>query len=230
LDDMAKKQEEAKGDLQKRIDQLNQAGQGEEADRLQDQLDKLLGQQPQMDQLQDIANQLGQCSKCLKEGQLDKAGQSLKNLQEQLGDLQQQLDEMEMLDDAMEQLSQARSQMTCGQCGGAGCGACQGGRGGSGDGEGDGDGMGRGQGRGARPESETDTAMYDARTRQKVGEGTADVTLVHGNNVRGNVEEAIKLDLEETQKGSTDPLSGQRIPRKHRRHAQEYFDRFRKGE
>ncbi|MEE9603687.1 MAG: hypothetical protein V3V75_10305, partial [Thermoguttaceae bacterium] len=91
LDDMDKKQEEAKDDLQQRVDQLNQAGQGEEADRLQNHLDKLLGQQPQMDQLQDIANQLGQCSKCLKEGQLDKAGQSLKNLQEQLGDLQQQL-------------------------------------------------------------------------------------------------------------------------------------------
>ena len=41
---------------------------------------------------------------------------------------------------------------------------------------------------------------------------------------------AIKLELEETRKGSTDPLSGQRIPRKHRRHAREYFDRFREGE
>jgi hypothetical protein len=140
---------------------------------------------------------------------------------------------MEMLDDAMEQLSQARKQMTCGQCGGAGCEACQGGNGdgmGNGDGEGNGDGMGRGPGQGARPETKTDTAMYDARTRQKVGDGTADVTFVHGNNTPGEATEAINIEYEETRKGSTDPLSGQRIPRKHRRHAREYFDRFREGE
>ncbi|MBA7474164.1 hypothetical protein ES707_09512 [subsurface metagenome] len=226
LNDMAKKQEEAKKDLQQRGEQLKQAGQTAEADRLQEQLDKLLEQQPQMDQLQDLAEQLGQCSKCLNQGQSDKAAQSLQNLQAQLNNLKQQLDEMDMLDQAMEQLSDARSQMTCGQCQGAGCGACQG----NGEGEGEGDGMGRGRGRGARPEEDSETAAYDTHARQKVGSGTADVTFVDGPNTQGKVEEAIELDFQEARDGSTDPLTGQRMPRKHRRHAREYFDRFREGE
>ena len=232
LEDMAKKQDEAKQDMQQRCQQLDQAGQTAEADQLQEQLDKLLAQQPQMDQLKDLAEQLGQCSKCLKEGQSDAAAKSLENLQAQLGDLQQQLDEMDMLDQAMEQLSDARQQMNCKQCQGQGCGACQGGGQGSGQGNGDGqgDGLGRGQGQGARPEDDSDTASYDTSVRQKIGSGVADMTLVDGQNTQGKVEEAIEIDFQEARDGLTDPLTGQRMPRKHRRQAREYFDRFRKGE
>ena len=93
-----------------------------------------------------------------------------------------------------------------------------------------GGGLGRDHEGGFQGESKTDTAAYDAQTRQKVGSGTADVTFVEGQNARGNAEEAIELDFQEARKGSTDPLTGQSMPRKHRRHAREYFDRLREGE
>ena len=56
------------------------------------------------------------------------------------------------------------------------------------------------------------------------------MTLVDGQNTQGKVEEAIEIDFQEARVGLTDPLTGQRMPRKHRRQAREYFDLFRKGE
>ena len=40
----------------------------------------------------------------------------------------------------------------------------------------------------------------------------------------------IRQQFDTARHGSTDPLTGRRIPRKHRQHAREYFDRFREGE
>ena len=56
------------------------------------------------------------------------------------------------------------------------------------------------------------------------------MTFVDGPNTQGKVEEAIELDFKEAREGSTDPLTGQSMPRKHRRHAREYFDKLREGE
>ena len=53
--------------------------------------------------------------------------------------------------------------------------------------------------------------------------------LVAGPNVKGRVEAEIQKQSDAVQHGSTDPLSGQRIPRNHSEHAREYFDRFREG-
>jgi len=91
--------------------------------------------------------------------------------------------------------------------------------------------MGAGQGRGPRPEAETDTSFYDTQVRQKLDRGTAAVVdLVDGPNAKGNVETAIREQVDSVRRGSTDPLTGRRIPRKHRQHAREYFDHFREGE
>ena len=93
-------------------------------------------------------------------------------------------------------------------------------------------GMGRGHGQGPRPEEKDDTAAYDSRVKGKPGKkGSAVVTdLVHGPNVKGQAEEEIKQQIDTARRGSTDPLTGRQIPRKHRKHAREYFDRFREGE
>jgi len=222
LERLAEARREAQEDLQKRCEQLRQAGQEEEANKLEEQLNKLLEQAPQMKQLDDLAEKLGQCSKCMREGQLDDAGDALKDLQAGLNDLEQQLEELKMLDESMQQLSQARDQMNCPNCGGAGCDQCQGEPG---------LGMGRGQGEGDRPEAESDTDFYDSQVRQRVGRGSAEVVdLVDGPNVKGNVEAEIQQQSDAARSGSTDPLTGRRIPRKHRQHAREYFDRFREGE
>ena len=91
--------------------------------------------------------------------------------------------------------------------------------------------MGVGRGQGARPEEKADTAFYDSHARQKVGKGAASLAgFVDGPNVKGNSGEEIKRQWESLKSKSADPLTGQRIPRKHRQHAKEYFDRFREGD
>ena len=220
LEDLAADRAAAEDDLRSRIEQLRQAGQLPEAGKLEEQLEKLLRQGPQMKQLDQLAGQLGQCAKCLRDGRLDNGCDVLRQLQAGIGDLQNQLDELELLDDVMGQLDQAKDCMNCQNCGGLGCGQCRGGFG-----------LGPGQGQGARPEAETNTSSYDTQVKQKLGLGTADVVdLVGGPNVKGNVEAEIQQQFESVRHGSTDPLTRRRIPRKHRQHAREYFDRFREGE
>ncbi|OHB70540.1 MAG: hypothetical protein A2V70_18630 [Planctomycetes bacterium RBG_13_63_9] len=92
--------------------------------------------------------------------------------------------------------------------------------------------MGRGRGQGARPEEQDDTASYDSQAPAKINKkGSAVVTdLVRGPNVKGEVQQDIKQQLDTVRQGDTNPLTGRRIPKKHRQHAREYFDRFREGE
>ena len=72
--------------------------------------------------------------------------------------------------------------------------------------------------------------MYDSRVNQKVGRGSATVVgMVEGPNVKGNVQQQIQEQVESAQHGSTDPLTGRRIPRKLGEHAKEYFDGLREG-
>jgi hypothetical protein len=229
LDEMKKKLEEAVQqhkqqcqNLQNQINQARQAGQDAEANRLQDQLNQLMERNSDMQQMQNMANQLGQCSQCMQDGQMQGASDMLQQMQNDLAGLQQQLDEMQMLSDAMDQLCQARDQMNCGQCGGQGCGACQGPPG---------VGMGMGQGKGDRPEEENQVGLYDTKVKQKIGPGSATIAgEVEGPNIKGNVLQQIEEQLESAKAESADPLTGQQMPKRHQEHTKEYFDRFRRGE
>jgi tetratricopeptide (TPR) repeat protein len=220
---LAEAHRQAEQDLQNRADQARQAGRPDEANELEEQLNKLRQQLPQMEMLQDLANKLGQCAECLNGGQLKEAASTLDGLQADLSSLEQQLQEMQMLDEALGQLGQSRDQMSCSQCGGVGCGACQG--------QIPGMGLGEGRGIGDRPEEENDVKFYDTQASVKTGPGAASIVgEVEGPNIRGDVQQEMKEQYEATQRRSTDPLVGQQMSREHRRHAQEYFDRFREGE
>jgi len=238
LGDLAAAHEAAQEALKKQIEQAQANGQLGEAGKLQQQLNQLVQQAPQMDQLKQMADQLGQCAQCVQNGNMQDAQAALQQLQGNLGDLKQQLDEMELLDEAMNQLVQAQNQMNCEQCGGKGCKQCQGGgqmgnqpgMGQGKDGKQPGMGMGAGQGRGARPEADVDSGYVDSHVGQKVGPGEAVVTgQVEGPLVKGDVEQQIQQDFDATKRGSTDPLTGRRIPREHRKHVREYFERFKEG-
>jgi hypothetical protein len=216
LEKQAKAHQTAQQDLQKRIEQLRKAGQVQQANELEEQLAKLAAQMPQMRKLQELAEKLGQCSKCLRGG---KPGDAAKALAQMQSDLQRQMKEMEMLDDAEKELCQAKDQMGCCQCGGVGCEECQGPPG---------NGLGRGKGIGPRPEKKTNTAFYDSKVKQKIGKGTAVVVgMTEGPNVKGDVQQQIQQQVESTKHGTTDPLSGRQMPRKHGEHAKEYFDGLR---
>ncbi len=92
--------------------------------------------------------------------------------------------------------------------------------------------MGRGRGQGPRPEADTDTGFYDTKVKQKIGkQGAADlVGFAEGKNIRGDVQQEIQEQFESVRRGSTDPLTNQRIPRSHRQHVREYYDHFQEGE
>ena len=221
---MVDKQKEAREDMQKKIDQLRKDGKAEEANKLEEQLDKLRRQMPQMEQLQEMARQMQKCSKCLKDGDAKDAADALKGAGENLENLQKQLDELDMLDEAMDQLEECRQAMNCKQCQGAGCKMCQG----EGKGDKPGMGMGEGQGQGDRPEEKNDTAFRDSRAPQKVGKGSMTIEgFVDGPNKKGQVGEEIKQQLDAAKHSDTDPLTGQRIPRKHRESVNGYFSRLR---
>jgi hypothetical protein len=216
LEKQAKAHQAAQQELKQRIQQLRQAGQTQQAKQLEEQLAKLAAQMPQMKKLRELAEKLGQCSKCLRNG---KPGDAAKALAQMQADFQGQLKEMGMLDDAEKDLCQAKDQLGCCKgCGGEGE-ECQGPPG---------NGLGKGKGIGPRPERKTKTAMYDSRVKQKMGRGTAVVVgMTDGPNVKGDVQQQIQDQVESTKHGTTDPLTGRRMPHKHGEHAKEYFNGLR---
>jgi hypothetical protein len=132
-----------------------------------------------------------------------------------------------MLKEAMDELDAARNRMLCQKCGGVGCGECQGGEG---EGENPGNGLGKGRGVGARPEEENPVEFYDTRTPPKVRPGAGVVVgEVDGPTVKGDLQQAFIQGEKNLRTQAADPLSEQRMSRKHRQHAQEYFDRFREN-
>lgn len=82
----------------------------------------------------------------------------------------------------------------------------------------------------ARPEQAEDVKHYDTRAAVKTGRGAASVVgEVDGPNIRGDVQQQMQQQLESARREAADPLTDQHMPRKHRQHAQEYFDRLREG-
>ena len=206
---MCNDQQDAQNNLQKKIDELRKQGKNEEANKLEELLDKLKMQAPQMEQLQKIAGQIQKCSKCLKKGDAKNAAKALNGAQKNLQGLQKQLDEMKMLDEAMEQLDQCRKGMCCKQCPGNKAG------------------VGTGIAIDKDP-SEEKKNFRDSLVRQQVGRGPSVIDgFVDGPNKKGQVGEEIKQQLDAAKHKDTDPLTDQHIPRKHRESVNGYFLRLR---
>ncbi len=235
IEQMAQQAKEGQRDLQ---DQAKAARDPGTANKLEEEIQKLQRQAPQMQALQDLANKLGQCSQQMQQGNNGQAAQAMQEALQQLQEMARQQNELKTLEGAMEQLADARRQMNCDQCGGKGCEKCQGkgeGEGMLGGGDGDkngkpGQGLGKGLGDGARPDAKTNGSFYDSRVRQNVGKGAAQITgLTGGPNLRNQAEQEIQKTTAEIEHGNTDPLSGQRLPKKQSEHVREYFDSFREG-
>jgi len=221
VEKLANAHREAVKDMEKRIAELRQEGKADEANKLEEQLMKLQAQLPQMTQLQKMADKLNKCGQCMKAGQVTEAAAALQQFEGDLKDLQQQLQEFKLMQDALEQLAQAQQQMMCPMCGGAGCKNC--GKPGMG--------MGEGRGTGPRPLEEGDASTYDTRARTKANPGAADVVgRVEGPNEKGDASVQWSPEASSGIGQEADPLTDLRIPRKHREHSRDYFDRVRKGE
>ncbi|REJ70468.1 MAG: hypothetical protein DWQ31_01085 [Planctomycetota bacterium] len=233
VDDFKKKQR----DLQDQIDKAREAGAQQEANQLQQQLDEHNRQAPDMNRLEDLANKLGQCAECARNGNMDQARQALGDMADELQELQNEMAELEELEMAMDEIQQCKNGMC--QGGGEGGGKDEQGDGdkqmagmkpGRGNGKGDqpGEGLGAGRGRGDRPIAEDDTAAFDTQVRQKLGPGKAVVAgQADGPNAKSHVRDEIKAAYESDTAASADPLSGQRLPKGYRKFVEEYFDDLR---
>jgi hypothetical protein len=210
----------------------------------------------ELDQLKGLKNsRLDKCQKALERGDFKKAAAELEKLKNDLKDLdldkvqkdeltkqiaecqaklQRRQDEMKMLDDAENELAQAKDQMD-GQSGegldgdesqGQGQALCQEDRAGVG-------GLPPGTAivHGLRgKETNTKAALYDSKVKQKVGRGSATIVgVADGPNAKGSYRQEIQKQVESVRQGTTDPLAGRQMPRKHGEHAREYFDRLREG-
>ena len=223
---MADSHDKAMQSMKKQIEELKKKGQGQQAKELEEKLAQMQQQSSQMKLAKQMADQLGQCSKCMQQGDKAGAAQAMSKLQEQLAELQQQADEMAMLEDAMSELEMAKDAMNCKECNGEGCQACMNmgmsrfGRPGMG--------LGRGRGNGPRPEEKTDSKFYDTKVKQQTGKGAALVVdFVDGPNMKGQVQQQIQTQFESMKAEETDPLTGQQLPRAYREHTQKYFDTLR---
>ncbi len=234
LQKAAQKHEQDKKDLQRRIDQARREGRGQDAAKMQQQLNQMMQKDSQMQQMQKMAQALGQASQAMQQGDASKAANSLDQLSDQLGDMAQEMAELEDLQSALDQLSQSKNQMRCKSCGGNGCQQCQGngmGQFGMGQGQGNGDGLGKGSGQGDRPENENETNTYETQVRGKVKQGRAIIAgIADGPNRKGITREDLKHAVESTLSEESDPLENQQLPRAEREHTQSYFNKLREGE
>ncbi len=225
LENLAQAHRQAEQALAKQVEQLRQAGQHAEAEKLQEQLRQLQAQRPQMKQLEELARKLGRCAQATEAGQADQAAKALEEMQADLEALREQLGEFEMLQEAMDELDAARRRILCPHCDGQGCEGCQG------DWLVEGPALGKGRGAGPRPEEENPVSFYDTRTPAKVRPGAGTVVgEVEGPIVKGEVRQKILQQVQAARAQPADPLTDQRMSRKHRQHAQEYFDKFRQGQ
>jgi hypothetical protein len=211
----------------------------------------------QLEQFKGVSSsRIEKCEKALNRGDLKKAAGELQKLKDDLkdckldgkqkeklahkiaecqGNLQRQRDEMKMLDDAEDKLTEAKEKINC-KCGeGNGC-DCE---------EGQyrtkcdeqvaaAGGLKAGtaivHGLRTKEQKKIKAGYYDSRVKQNVGRGSASVVgLVDGPNVKGSFRQEVQKQVESVRHGTTDPLAGRQLPRKHGEHAREYFDGLRDG-
>jgi tetratricopeptide (TPR) repeat protein len=226
---------QAMEDLKKQIDEQKRQGNVAKAGELQQKLDQMQKQQQQMDKLQQMAQQMAQMQQALQQGDNQKASDAMSQMAQQLSEMQQDMNEMEMLDAAMEQLEMAKDAMACESCSGEGCAECQGNMAGMNSmnyqmSEQQGRGMGAGRGIGDRPDEENATNLRDTRVRQKPRQGAATFGgMVEGPNLKGEVAQSIKEEMETLSTKPADPLTNERLTKSRRQHAEEYFKMLREG-
>ncbi|HZZ71689.1 MAG TPA: hypothetical protein VFE24_05515 [Pirellulales bacterium] len=238
MQDLAAAQEQSRQQLQHEMQQQQRDGNLAAADQLQQQLDKLNRDAGQSQQLQNLAQGLGEAVKHLKQGNPAQARSALDQLQQQLSQLEKQQQECKMLEGALDQISDAKSQISPGDGpspgGGkeAAGGADQHGEPVSGGGVGGsqpGNAHDPNFAKGAQPDDKK-FHVIDKKMDLPVGKGPGVVDdLVNGPNLKGRVHEQIEAQVEGFKKDSPDPLTSQRLSRKSREHAQQYFDALREG-
>jgi hypothetical protein len=191
LRDMAKRGELDKEQLQRELDQLEM-----NASKLD---------QETLDQLRELADQLAECEKCMKEGKDGEAGQKLKEAAAKLGKLDPD-GEAGDLAEQLEQLQAARRMI---------CRALD---------------QGGGQASGRRPESkEGDTGTKEERARSRLDKGHLQVIdHVPGDGFKGPRRPAeMREEIRKASQEAPEAIDRQRLPRSASDMARGYFEKLR---
>jgi hypothetical protein len=230
LEKMTEAHKKAVAELREKVDSERKSGNVAEADKLQQQLDKLAQQKPQVDKLDKMAQQLKQASKSMREGDAKQAAAALAKLSNEMAGMEKDMQELATLETALDELADCKNAMACQECDGEGCAACEGNRP-SNRWSRSKNAKGQGMGAGEREESKTRTNFFDSQVKQNVGKGASVVTgLADGPNRKGQVQEAIRGDYSDAEQQATEALSDQRLPHDYREHAKAYFDTLREGQ
>ena len=223
LESMVAEHDRKKRELEQKIDQAKARGDKAEAEKLQRQLDQLAQRDESMKQVERMAQQMGECAKCLGQGEPEKAMAGLKGMQGELENLARQAEEMQMLDEALEEIARSKKQVLEQQFGRV--------AGGAGKGNNRGDGLGEGQGAGFRPEKKDGGEKFvDSNVPgQLQPKGTfGQVGLTDGPNTRGKIREFISGLSESTKSQGADAVNGRRIPKPLEDQVRDYNDRLNK--
>ncbi len=233
IQEMMQERDQAKEELKRQIEQKRDAGDLEGAAELQKKLDKMEKQEKSAEQMKQMADQMEKAAEAMQQGDMQKAQQQMAEMGKQLEQMQQQSEDMQTLDGMMSELADTKAMMSEDEGEGEGEGE-EGNKGGKGRDKRDGkpgDGLGDGRGEGERPEEETDfkTKTAQVQAKPKPGESIK-IGTASGPNSKGVSREAAKALIEASESTDDDPLTNQTLPRAQRKNAQEYFQKFRKGE
>jgi len=178
------KLKEQLGDLQNKLERLARNKDKEEElkklnrdgkltdEALQRELDRLKQDSDKLQDLADLAEKLGECKKCLENGDTDSAMQQLKGAADKLKDLDLSDKEMKDLDEQLNKLRDAKEAASKGDKKGKDGKDGKGDGDGEGEGEGkDGDGNGNGNGKGGKGNGKGPSGPNDGG----VGEGRRDL-------------------------------------------------------
>ncbi|MBX3412247.1 MAG: hypothetical protein KF708_05970 [Pirellulales bacterium] len=225
LNQQAQKQKEARQKLEQELAKAQKEGRKADAQQMERQLASMSKQAQREKDMRKMAQQCAECAEAMQQGDNKKAGEALADMQSQMESLQREMQELEQLDEAMQEIADAKGAMKCKQCHGAGCKVCQQER------EGKNSRPGHGVGRNKKPGPDLATSTYDTSVRQKVKPGGGVmVGEVDGPSSKVGVEQEIQSQFQNVESAAEDPLTGQRLPRGYREHAQKYFDALREGE
>ena len=88
--------------------------------------------------------------------------------------------------------------------------------------------MGAGKGLGERPFEEDETSGFKSGVKGKVGKGEKVVTgNADGDNITGRTSAQVAELIQASESVDTDPTENQKLSKKHREHAEQYFKALR---
>lgn len=238
MQQMAADQKEAREKLEQEVAKKLAQGDREGAAKLQEKLDQMQKEGQKAEQmLEQLAQKMGQCADCMKQGGDPKqAAAKLDQLAQAMKEAQEQLDQIQNLDEMLDKLAECKNCMNG-----------KDGKDGKGDMEGEldgnnmrmsnkankgkpGMGLGKGNGRGDRPENEVDTKEYLSKASVKTQAGESVRTgVAGGENLKNQTLQEAKAELKAAVDQDADALEEVNLPREQKNHVKDYFQKFRKG-